>query len=158
MLFLPSPKAPAFPRALSAQLIPSGIFLLVNLTYQQEAALCREQPGIPEFQTSPLSSHWTVCFCHLFRLQGHLCSPPFFWGGVTYGFLPSISPGCPPEHFPCFPCKQYKIEQNINPSALLYSLGSVRLLLRLPVLGGGERDCRETLSSSCEQPAWMALR
>lgn len=155
MLFLPSLKVPAFPRALSAQLIPSGIFLLVNLTYQQEAALCRKQPGIPEFQTSPLSSHWTVCFCHLFRLQGHLCSPPFFFFVVPPQHLPS----CPPEHFPCFPCKQYKMEQNVNPLALLYSLGSVRLLLRLPVLGGGERDCRETLSSSsCEQPAWMARR
>lgn len=154
MLFLPSQKVPAFPVALSAQLIPSGIFLLVNLTYQQAAALCRKQPGIPEFQTSLSSAQWTVCFCHLFRLQGHLCS--FV---VTYVFLSSISPDCPLNiSHVLLVNNNNKMERSTNSSTLLYSLGSVRLLLRLPVLGGGERDCRETLSSSCEQPAWMARR
>lgn len=74
-------------------------------------------------------------------------------------FFPSISPAAHLNTSHVFLVNNTKWNKNVNPLALLYSLGSVRLLLRLPVLGGGERDCRETLSSSsCEQPAWMARR
>lgn len=146
--------------------------------YQQGAALSQSldnkgrRSTIAQAGVFPLTRATSAGVCRCDLPPRHLSSSSLVVGkfspkerSVHHGFLPSIShwllrlPAPTPSSYGPPPrprAKQNKTKQ--NPHSLRYSLGSVRLLLRLLVLAGGERDCRDTLSSSCEQPAWIARR